>query len=343
MDKNCHGGNSRVVTPPIGKTPEGIQRNKFVQVMRGVCICAVVLTHCLGKDSMGAIFLKPWLYFQVMMFVYISGYLTTKQKVIGKERSFYKKRLSKIIIPYTIWTIVYLLYDGNLTVKYFVKCMITAGACGPLYFLVDYAQIVLLTPLMLRMLDHRNTKILLYAITPVYILLNYWMQINRFSTVVPLCLWLVLPYVLGLESRKYQARAKSLRPVFLAIMCIFLVLLETLEGIYWRNREIIGLMNTQVKITTLIYFIAISMVFLRLQSNVNCDRIGVRLLARIGDFSFGIFCCHKLVIYIVSRWVPLGTVSGLVLWIVTVIISSVVVWCSQRYLPERICVALGFV
>lgn len=294
--------------------------------MRGICICAVVLTHCLGKDSMGAVFLKPWLYFQVMMFVYISGYLTTKQRVIGNEKNFYKKRLTKIVVPYVVWTIIYLLYDGNLTVKYFIKCLITAGACGPLYFLVDYAQLVLLTPTIYRMLEHRNTKVVLYAITPVYVLLNYWMQINRLSTVVPLCLWLVLPYVLGLESRKNQARVQSMKPVFLAMICVFFVFLETLEGIYWRNQGIIGLMNTQVKLSTLIYFIAVSMMFLRLQDAVNCDWIGARLLARLGDFSFGIFCCHKLVIFIVSRWIPLGTVSGLALWIVTVIVSSAVVW-----------------
>lgn len=310
--------------------------------MRGICICAVVLTHCLGKDSMGAVFLKPWLYFQVMMFVYISGYLTTKQRVIGNEKNFYKKRLTKIVVPYVVWTIIYLLYDGNLTVKYFIKCLITAGACGPLYFLVDYAQLVLLTPTIYRMLEHRNTKVVLYAITPVYVLLNYWMQINRLSTVVPLCLWLVLPYVLGLESRKNQARVQSMKPVFLAMICVFFVFLETLEGIYWRNQGIIGLMNTQVKLSTLIYFIAVSMMFLRLQDAVNCDWIGARLLARLGDFSFGIFCCHKLVIFIVSRWIPLGTVSGLALWIVTVIVSSAVVWCSQKYLPKQICAALGF-
>ena len=311
--------------------------------MRGLCICAVVLTHCLGKDSMGAVFLKPWLYFQVMMFVYISGYLTTKQRVIGNERNFYKKRLTKIVIPYVVWTMIYLLYDGNLTVKYFIKCLITAGACGPLYFLVDYAKLVLLTPIIYRMLEHRNTKVLLYAITPVYMLLNYWIQINGFRRVIPLCLWLVLPYVLGLESSKYQARAKSMKPVILAIMCVFFVILKTLEGIFWRSKGIVGLMNTQVKISTLVYFIAVSMVFLKLQTAINCDRIVARLLTRLGDFSFGIFCCHKLVIYIVSNWVPLGTWSGLLLWIITITISSSVVWGCQRYLPRRICALLGFI
>lgn len=277
------------------------------------------------------------------MFAYISGFLTVKQKVIGKEVSFYKKRLTKIIIPYIIWTIIYLLYDGNLTPKYFVKCLITAGACGPLYFLVDYAQLVLLTPLMFRMLEHKYTRILLYSVTPIYILLNYWIKINGFDTIVPICLWLVLPYVLGIEHRKYQTYAKSINLAVLVVMCIFAAIMEILEGIYWRNEGVIGLMNTQVKLSTLIYFIAISMIFLRLQSTVNCERIGVRLLARIGDFSFGIFCCHKLVIYIVSQWIPLGTASGLILWIIVVIISSVAVWCSQKYLTKRFCIALGFV
>lgn len=116
---------------------------------------------------MGAVFLKPWLYFQVMLFVYISGYLTSKEKVIGKERSFYKKRLTKIVVPYIVWTVIYLMYDRAFTIKHLIKCLITAGACGPLYFLVDYAQLVLLTPLMFRMLDKKHIRILLYVITPV--------------------------------------------------------------------------------------------------------------------------------------------------------------------------------
>lgn len=169
------------------------------------------------------------------------------------------------------------------------------------------------------------------------------MKTNEVDTFVPVCLWLVLPYVLGLESRKFQCAAKRMKPSFLAILCIVLGMIETAEGIYWRNKGITGLMNTQVKLTTLAYFVAISMVFLKLQSVVDCERFDVRLLSKVGDFSFGIFCCHKLVIYIVSQWIPLGTVSGLLLWIVTVIISSVVVWFGQKYLGKGICVCLGFV
>ena len=35
----------------------GTSKDTFVQAVRGICICAVVLTHCLGKDSMGAVFM----------------------------------------------------------------------------------------------------------------------------------------------------------------------------------------------------------------------------------------------------------------------------------------------
>ena len=56
-------------------------KNRLIQFFRGISIIAVVLTHSLGKAGIFPLVMKPWLYFQVMLFVFLSGYLTPREKV----------------------------------------------------------------------------------------------------------------------------------------------------------------------------------------------------------------------------------------------------------------------
>ncbi len=301
-----------------------------------------MLIHCLGKNGVGSWLVKPWLYFSVMLFVFLSGYLTSRKRVEGKIPSFYFKRLSKIIPPYIIWTIIYMLYDRDFTIKHFIKCLVTAGACGPLYFLVDYGELVVLTPLLFIMLKKRWGRIALYSVTPLYMVFNYFAQWKNWDTIVPLCAWLLLPYLLGLEHEKWEEKIKSIKLSTSVIMVLVAVIIETAEGLLWRYIGIVGLMNTQDKLSTLLYFIATLIFFFRI-SDKQKDRLSkITLLTKIGDWSFGIFLCHKLFIYIFSAFVPLGFPSGLLLWLLASVASAATVCVFNKLLPNKLNMLIGF-
>ncbi len=321
--------------------PVTANKNGYIQALRGISILAVVFIHCLGKNGFGSSFIKPWLYFSVMLFVFLSGYLTPKNRVKGQISKFYFKRLSKIIPPYIIWTIIYLLYDKYFTLKHFLKCLVTGEACGPLYFLIDYGQLVILTPLLFIMLSKKWGRIVLYSITPAYMIFNYFAQWQKWDTFIPLCAWLLLPYLVGLEHEKWEERIKNIKLSTSLIMVFVTVAIETAEGLLWRYVGIVGLMNTQDKLSTLLYFIAV-LVFLFKLSNKQKEKLSkVTLLTKIGDWSFGIYFCHKLFIYIFSIFIPLGFPSGLLLWVLSSCASVLFVAVLNKILPSKLSMLIG--
>lgn len=318
-------------------------KDQYIQALRGISIAAVVLIHCLGKDGVGSWLVKPCLYFSVMLFIFLSGYLTKKERVEGQVFKFYFKRLSKIIPPYIIWTIIYLIYDKNLTITYFIKCLITAGACGPLYFLVDYGELVLLTPLLFLILQKKWGKIALYLITPLYMIFNYFAQWQNWDIVVPICGWLLLPYLLGLEHDKWEGKIKNIRFDFSVFLVLLALVIQIAEGLLWRCIGIRNLMNTQDKLSTLLYFLAVAVFFFRFSDAQKEKLSKVTLLTNLGEWSFGIYLIHKLFIYIIDDFIPLGFPSGLLLWLIAGCASAFVVAIIKRIFPKILNSLIGFV
>lgn len=55
-------------------------RDRYLQAVRGAAIVAVVLIHCLPQCAL-AIALRPFLNWAVAVFLFLSGFLTTEEKV----------------------------------------------------------------------------------------------------------------------------------------------------------------------------------------------------------------------------------------------------------------------
>lgn len=64
------------------------QKNGFWQIIRGICILAVILIHCPNAISYGAAETSAWLVlrqvinFPVAIFFFMSGYFTNIQKCV---------------------------------------------------------------------------------------------------------------------------------------------------------------------------------------------------------------------------------------------------------------------
>lgn len=103
-----------------------------IQVIRVLCIIAVVTIHTCPSGQIG-IFLRPFLNFCVSIFIFLSGYLT---KMLIEDKSKYiKKRLSRVIIPYIIWSIIYIIIYNDYS--NFILKFLTARCCGIyLYFCI---------------------------------------------------------------------------------------------------------------------------------------------------------------------------------------------------------------
>ena len=56
-------------------------KDRYLQAVRGAAICAVVLIHCLPQCD-ASVAVRPFLNWGVAAFIFLSGYLTSEEKIM---------------------------------------------------------------------------------------------------------------------------------------------------------------------------------------------------------------------------------------------------------------------
>ena len=85
-------------------------QNSRIQIIRGIAILMVVSMHVLywNPNLSSIVTFKNLLNPCVAIFLFLSGYLSTNITDNVKDKIY--KRIRKVFIPYTLWTILYTLY-----------------------------------------------------------------------------------------------------------------------------------------------------------------------------------------------------------------------------------------
>ena len=130
------------------------RRNINIDILRIICAIAVVLIHAnvIYVENIGNHVSFVWSIsniificsrFATPIFFMISGYLTLNNDKNLNIKEFYTKKLKKVVLPFLIWTVIYLIYDcrkyyGELNVmlisKKFLLSMVGAEAYYHLWF-----------------------------------------------------------------------------------------------------------------------------------------------------------------------------------------------------------------
>lgn len=121
-----------------------MERNKQVDIIRGVAILLVVLEHALGTSD--NFFAKIILSFHMPVFFILSGYLA-HEKITGNFGAVIKKKIKRLLIPQLTLAILSLLY--NFFIGKLVLHTATAEELSIFYcffrwwFLLVMAQVVI--------------------------------------------------------------------------------------------------------------------------------------------------------------------------------------------------------
>ncbi len=276
----------------------------MVQVFRALAIIAVVMIHTtpLGYYQ---VLCRPFINFSVATFLFLSGYLTKVEN--DNWGAFYKKRMVRVLIPYIIWTVLYTVSSrpiGQLPVN-----LLTAQAAAPLYYIFVYIQFVLLTPLLGKLATSRF-RFLGWFVAPISVIVfkYYWLltglEMNPYFSLIwsDACLGWFSFYYLGLIlGNQIIEKNHSLRP--LVLLYFSSILLQMAEGYGWL---MLGEANcgTQLKLSSLL---TSSLFLLVAYSILKSGRFDIRnrLLRMLGDYSFGIYLCHMMVIHVLNAFVPI--------------------------------------
>lgn len=255
------------------------------------------------------------------------------------------KRLHKVLIPYLVWSGIYLVVTQRLTAGGIVKGVLFGTSSAQMYYLLVYAQLVMLTPLLYRVL--RSHRLLVYCVTPVFLLVRevaaiVGVALPQVQVLFPA--WLLF-YVLGLDWGKVgrvATRRCSLLPGLL-VACLFL---QLVSGFAWLARGDYNMATTQLKLSSMATS-AVLVVLIGLTGHRLRQLFARSYLVKLGDLSFGIYLCHILVLSVVTKVLGFVAIPALMATVVnlavTLVVSACVVAVGATLLPRKVCEALGFV
>lgn len=316
-------------------------RDGYLQAIRGLAIACVVCIHCLPQCAV-AVVLRPFLNWAVAGFLFLSGLLTSESKIL---RGGVAKRLHKVLIPYLVWSGIYLVVTQRLTAGGIVKGVLFETSSAQMYYLLVYAQLVMLTPLLYRVL--RSHRLLVYCVTPVFLLVRevaaiVGVALPQVQVLFPA--WLLF-YVLGLDWGKV-GRAATRRCSLLPRLLVACLFLQLVSGFAWLARGDYNMATTQLKLSSMATS-AVLVVLIGLTGHRLRQLFARSHLVKLGDLSFGIYLCHILVLSVVTKVLGFVAIPPLMATVVnlavTLVVSACVVAAGATLLPRKVCEVLGFV
>ena len=318
------------------------RKNVKIQFLRGLSIMAVVMIHtCPG--GYWQVVCRPFINFAVALFLFLSGYLTNVDT--DNWGALFKKRILRVAIPYIIWTIIYTI--PSFSFFQLLKNLVTSNAAATLYYILVYIQFVLLTPLLGRLAKSRLQWIG-WLVSPISIIIfNYTGLVTGepLSPVVSLiwgksCLGWFTFYYLGLLLGN-NLISKTLNVKALIILYLISLPIQIAEGYVWLLQGISNC-GTQIKLSSLLtssLFLLISYCYLK------NDKIqfAPKAFTFSGDYSFGVYLSHILVIIILRHFCPFYSSLPFILNSAVVLsISLFGVYLGNRICGHKLSRWLGF-
>lgn len=323
-------------------------RDNYFSLMKGIAIIAVIFIHTdFMSNNESSIFSRQLFTFAVSMFFFLSGFFV-------KSKSLDIKGIKHIIIPYLIWSIIWftettLTGSQPITNWKVINSLFFGGAFFPLYFLIVLVEFKLITPLILENITkltktgkYKWYKDWMLLITPVTLIILYTIQYQTkhqpliYAQIFPT--WYIM-YYLGCLVKFKAIKVDSITALCCLLISIYLMNVET-TYIY----EIIGVpfwAASQIKISSFFYSISLCLLFISLHRPVKRG-----IIARLGEFSFGIYILHipikKVVELIINSFLPSNNPFWQVIVIFcTIFISWIVLEISNRILPKDLNRLLG--
>ena len=248
---------------------------------------------------------RPFINFSVALFLFLSGYLTKIENT--NWLGFYRKRILRVLIPYIIWTIIYSLqsiqsWDG----KALLFNILTTKSAAHLYYISVYIQFVLLTPLLGKLAKSKYRHIG-WIIAPISIIIFKYSQFingvesNRIISLMwsIACLGWLTFYYLGLLLGNHIIELNySLKK--LTLIYVLSILIQMIEGYIWlKLGDING--GSQLKLSSLLSSSIFSTITYSLLERRKFDVDRYKFMCVIGNYSFGIYLCHILILKLLYR------------------------------------------
>lgn len=240
----------------------------------------------------------------------MSGYFVPAEKIFNKDFSYKEWILNRgvrLCIPFIIWS---LLYNGISLAKDiyhrksihwlgYIYRFVVGKSATPFYYIVVLIQLTIITPWFVHAVkERRTTKILLWLITPCYLLYVYVWNLTTgssprlYETLFPA--WFGF-YYLGINIKCRLKLKYSGWNILIAwtISCV--------EAFALRKFGVsVGFYTSQIIIGSFLYSVAVIGWIIK-ESEKQAG--STKLLERIGDCSCGIFWIHMVALTLIGKFI----------------------------------------
>ncbi|MBK7319889.1 MAG: acyltransferase family protein [Anaerolineales bacterium] len=295
---------------------------RWVDLIRVIGAFLVVMAHVSYKGE-GSVLVSTYYFVlsrvAVPLFFMMSGFLLLKKE--EPYGVFFRKRAVKVVVPFFIWSVIYLLWkrEGfesgfslDLVVSYIVK-IIRGPRENHLWFFYALIGLYLFTPI-LRVFVARASRLDLYyfcalwfLVVPIFSLLQEFTPVKigfELYFVAGYTGYFLLGHVLGLfEYTRIQLYGLAALFLFLSLVTTYLDFQSNL--LKWNTQYFVSYLGVNIVLLTVIAFIL-------LREIPISDRL-YAFLAPLGRASFGIYLVHVIVLAIleqmpgVSGWFSAGS------------------------------------
>ena len=287
-----------------------------------LAILAVIALHCNGivhsnpnnKAWTTSLIIESFFYWAVPVFLMLSGATLLKYRERYDTKAFFKKRILKVAIPFTVWSILILIWKINtkqINLEYYksiiaiINTILNNRQEETYYFMIDILGIYLTMPLLSLLAKEENRKTLWFTV------LLYFVFNATFSNILPIVgieynnkltvqiggyiVYVLLGYLLSTEDLSKKQKVALYIFAFIGLLYRFLTtfLLSKHSGqvikITW------GYTSWHCILLTCSVFIFVKG-FVNNNSFKENKRF-IKILNTVSSCSFGIYLVHKMIMY----------------------------------------------
>jgi surface polysaccharide O-acyltransferase-like enzyme len=310
------------VAVSIGENLDAAGKCLWIEALRVLCAFAVVVLHTAaqaqpeyveaGANWWIANIANAAARFAVPVFVMISGALLLDLGRSDTAAQFYRKRLTRLLPPFAVWTILYLILRYHqvpgkaLTVRHLGWCFLTGQVYFHLWYLFILPGLYLVTPFIRTFLQKARPKEVLWLVVLIYaaafaheVVDSFFLQNERtiFTMFIPYLSYYILGWWIVYRSHHHVSR---LVLASVAAACVSAIALSV--GLVTREYPL-GPDRFPYRPFCPAVLALSAAVFMSFKNLAGSSAITGRLLRHarfLGPATFGIYLVHPMFLYFAS-------------------------------------------
>lgn len=321
------------------------KRVAYFDILNILACISVVYLHCNGivhqfsntNAWKGALVVEVLCYFAVPVFLMLSGANLLNYRKKYDTKTFFKKRLIKVLVPYLIWSLIYYIAYYNCFIpKDFIVKFLNCNIESVFWFFPTIIWLYLIMPLFSSIAERDELKTLKYFVLIIFISVScvpYIFSIlgkdcpsifRCLDGIIGYYIYIILGYLL---SKKDIKKAKRICIYILAIICLLFRYIYTYHFSIQNNfinRNSWGYLSVICVIPSVAVFLFVK--------NINWNKFinekSANILAKISNCSFGIYLMHILVKLKVTNFLNLDISSLFYRIIFPIILYLLCLFCT---------------